>query len=208
MNEYGYARDEFIENDNFPAYLYVREGRRMIGEKIQTEQDIFRDRTKNESVMLGSHWVDSHHVQRVALSDSTFINEGRIWEMVLLPYEISYRVMTPARNECTNLLVPVCASFSHVGFCSYRLESTWMQAGHVAGLATSIAMEKGEALQDIEVEKLQKMLKDEGMIIGAGEISGYADYAWLEGNERYKDRYRRMYDYYNIDIGQIMKAEE
>ena len=45
MLSYGFAKDEFIENDNFPVYLYVREGRRMIGEKVQTEQDIFRGRT-------------------------------------------------------------------------------------------------------------------------------------------------------------------
>ncbi len=196
---YGFARDEFTENNHFPYYLYVREGRRMLGEKVQTQHDVFRDRQKPEAVMLGSHWVDSHHVQRIALSDSTFTNEGRIWEIVLLPFEISYRVMTPKKNECTNLLVPVCASFSHVAYCTYRLESTWMQAGEVAGLAISQAMDSNVAVQDISVPKLQAALESSGMVVEAEDIKNYDDYDWL--NEKMaEEEYKRMYHHYGIEL--------
>jgi len=176
MLDFGFAADEFIENDNFPVYLYIREGRRMIGDEVQIQKDIFSEREKSESVLLGSHWVDSHHVQRIALSDSTFTNEGRIWEIVVQPFEISYRVMTPKKEECTNLLVPVCASFSHVAFCSYRLESTWMQAGHAAGLAIAQALKKDIPVQAVSVPELQRQLQAEGMVIEADSIQGYHDY--------------------------------
>jgi hypothetical protein len=174
----------------------------MIGEEVHTEQDVFRDREKEESVFLGSHWVDSHHVQRIALSDSTFTNEGRIWEITLLPFEISYRVITPKKEECTNLLVPVCAVFSHVAFCTYRLESTWMQAGHVAGLATVLAKENDIPVQDVDIPTLQDRLKEEGMILDADLIRDYDDYEWLKGHRRYGDRYKRMYEFYRIDLGE------
>lgn len=200
MLDYGFAADEFVENDNFPVYLYIREGRRMKGEEIHTQKDVFQDREKLESVLLGSHWVDCHHVQRIALSDSTFTNEGRIWEIVLLPFEISYRVMTPKKEECTNLLVPVCASFSHVAFCTYRLESTWMQAGHAAGLASVLAIKNGIPVQDIEVSKLQTMLQEEGMIINANRIKKYNDYEYLKTSKKDGDQYKRMYEYYNVNV--------
>jgi len=200
INLHGYAKDEFVENGNFPYYLYVREGRRMIGEEVHTQHDVFRDRQKDEAMLVGSHWVDSHHVQRIAISDSTFTNEGRIWEIVLLPFEISYKVITPKKEECENLLVPVCASFSHVAFCTYRLESTWMQAGHAAGLAITQALKNSLAVQDISVRDLQSKLKEEGMIIEADSISDYNDYDWLKGHKRYGDRYKRMYEMYDVDV--------
>ena len=144
--------------------------------------------------------MDSHHVQRIALSDSSFTNEGRIWEIVLLPFEISYRVITPKKDECENLLVPVCASFSHVAFCTYRLESTWMQAGHVAGLALTQALAKEQSVQDISVPELQKQLIAEGMVIEADSITDYNDYAWLKGHKRYGQRYKRMYEAYGMKM--------
>ncbi len=200
MLSYGFAADEFVENDNFPVYLYVREGRRMTGGEIHTEQDVFRDRKKEESVMLGSHWVDSHHVQRIALSDSSFTNEGRIWEIVLLPFEISYRVMTPKKEECMNLLVPVCASFSHVAFCTYRLESTWMQAGHAAALATVMAKQNEIPVQEIDVQVLQDKLKEEGMIIDSDRIKDYNDYEYMKEDKRYGESYKRMYEFYGVNL--------
>ncbi len=197
---YGYAKDEFTENNHFPYYLYVREGRRMLGEQVHTQHDVFRDRQKPDAVMLGSHWVDSHHVQRIALSDSTFTNEGRIWEVTLLPFEISYRVMTPQKEECTNLLVPVCASFSHVGFCTYRLESTWMQAGQVAGMAISQAIKSNIPVQDISVPDLQNELMAAGMVIEADSIKDYDDYADHFEVEETGNEYKRMYDHYGIEL--------
>ncbi|MFP4088933.1 MAG: FAD-dependent oxidoreductase [Cyclobacteriaceae bacterium] len=199
-SRYGFAKDEFIENNHFPYYLYVREGRRMLAEQVHTQHDVFRDRQKPDAVMLGSHWVDSHHVQRIALSDSTFTNEGRIWEVTLLPFEISYRVMTPQKEECTNLLVPVCASFSHVGFCTYRLESTWMQAGQVAGTAITQAMKTNIPVQDISVPQLQNDLVAAGMVIEADSIRNYDDYEKYKRNEGEVKEYKRMYDYYGIEL--------
>jgi len=81
----------------------------------------------------GKFEANNHHVQRVAVSRDEFTNEGRLW----LPgevYEIPYRAIIPKPDQCDNLLVPVASSFSHVAFCTYRLEPTWMGTGHAAGV--------------------------------------------------------------------------
>jgi hypothetical protein len=164
-NQYGLAPDEFIDNNHFPYYLYVREARRMIGSYVQTQKDIFTDTKKNDAIALGSHFVDCHHVQRVAISKNQFMNEGRIWEKVDQPYEISYRIITPKINECKNLLVPVAVSASHVAFCSIRVEVTWMQLGQAAGIAAAIAAQKKIPVQDINIRYLQNQLKADGVIL-------------------------------------------
>ena len=43
------------------------------------------------------------------------------------PYQIPYGVLLPP--DLDNLLVPVAASSSHVGFCALRLEPIWMSLG-------------------------------------------------------------------------------
>jgi hypothetical protein len=165
VNQYGLTADEFKDNGNFPYYLYVREARRMKGALIQTQKDILQERTKSDAICLGSHWIDSHHVQRVAISKTHFVNEGRIWEPISKPYEFSYRTITPKQEECSNLLVPVCLSVSHVAFCSARVECTWMQLGNSAGIAAAMAARQNKAVQALNPQELQENLTKKGIIL-------------------------------------------
>ena len=170
MRKYGYAKDEFIGNDNFPYYFYIRECLRLQGEYVFNENDILKNRSKDDAILLGSHWLDCHSIQKVALSDTSYIKEGNIWHKVEQPYEIPYSVMLPKKSECQNLVVPVCVSASHVGFCSIRLESTWMQLGHAAGNAIDFAITENSALQDVNIELLQNSLREEGMVVKLEEL--------------------------------------
>lgn len=165
MQQWGLAHDEYTDHGNWPYYLYVREARRMRGQYVITQHDIQKQRTKPDTVMLGSHWIDSHHVQRVAVSKTGYRNEGRIWTEVKEPFAIPYRALAPKPEDCTNLLVPVCVSASHVAFCSIRLESTWMSLGHAAGTAARLALDSAQSVQDIDISTLQNTLRAEGMIL-------------------------------------------
>ena len=88
-------------------------------------------------IHIGSHFIDCHHAARYAVDSGHIINEGRIWKQGAR-FDIPYRVITPKASECSNLLVPVCASATHVAFCTIRLEPTWMHLGEVAGIAAAI----------------------------------------------------------------------
>ncbi|NJP51985.1 FAD-dependent oxidoreductase [Streptomyces sp. SBST2-5] len=164
MRRWGLAKDEFADNDHWPYQLYVREARRMRGAYVMTERDVRQDRRKTDAVAVGSHFVDSHHVQRLAATPTAFVNEGRIWR-IGRAYQIPYRALTPRTAQCANLLVPGAASFSHVAFSTYRLECTWMTAGHAAGCAAATAAREETPVQEIDVPALQQELRAQGQVV-------------------------------------------
>lgn len=165
MQSIGLHRDEFADNGHMPYRLYIREARRMRGAYVVTQQDVQDDRRKEDSVGISSHFIDCHHVQRVALSENEFVNEGRIWRMGWA-YQIPYRALTPRAEQCDNLLVPGAASFSHVAFCSLRLESVWMIAGHAAGQAAAMAAAAADTtVQSVDIPALQDALRRQDQVV-------------------------------------------
>lgn len=164
MKEYGLHKGEFTDNGNWPYQMYIREARRMRGEYVMTQKDVIDDRHKPDAIAVGSHFIDSHHVQRLAVSPTEFINEGRLWR-VGYAYQIPYRALLPKAAECSNLLVPGAASYSHVAFCTLRLESTWMMVGHAAGLAAAMAAKDGKPVATIDIPTLQSQLRAQKQVI-------------------------------------------
>lgn len=163
MSAFGLPRDEYVDNNHWPYVPYVREARRMIGDFVLTQHDVLVQRSKPDVVGIGSHWIDSHYVQRVAVSDWGFRGEGRVWREVTQPYALPYRIMLPKRSDLVNLLVPVAVSASRVAFCSIRVETQWMALGEAAG--TAAAMSAGAAVQDLAVGELQMRLRAQGVNI-------------------------------------------
>ena len=96
MQKWGLPKDEFVETDNWTFQLYVREGRRMIGEYVMTQKDIQKGGgtalTKYDSIGMGSYKSDSHNVQRYITADGYIRNEGNM-EVQVDPYEIPYRML-------------------------------------------------------------------------------------------------------------------
>ena len=164
MAEIGLHKDEFADNGHMPYQLYVREARRMRGVHVITQRDVQEDRRKSDAIGISSHFIDSHHAQRLALSETEFVNEGRIWRMGYA-YQIPYRALTPKMEQCTNLLVPGAASLSHVAFCTYRLESVWMIGGHAAGTAAALAAKANVPVQKIDIAVLQDQLRQQKQVI-------------------------------------------
>ncbi len=165
MQRWGLAKDEFAKWDNWPPVLYVREGRRMIGEYVLTQNDILTNVAKADSICIGSFPIDSHDVQRVVTADGKgFINEGTIFPKRIpgyaigYRYQLPYRAITPKRAECQNLLVPVSLSSTHVAISSIRVEPTWMVLGHSAGIAAAMAAKANQAVQDLPYAQLREHL--------------------------------------------------
>jgi hypothetical protein len=157
-NRWGLAKDEFIDNDNWPYALYIREARRMIGAYVMRQQDCQKEITKPDSIGMASFILDSHALQRLVTPEGNLIDEGN-FDVSAPPYQIPYRAITPRKEQCANLLVPVCLSATHVAYGSIRMEPHFMNLGHAAGLAAVAAGRAGVAVQDIDVKALQEKLR-------------------------------------------------
>lgn len=164
MQQWGLPKDEFTDNGGWPHQLYVREARRMISDYVMTEQNCVGTRTINDSVGLAAYTMDSHHVQRY-VEDGRVLNEGDVEVGGFGPYPIAWRSIRPARRHCTNLLVPVCLSASHIAYGSIRMEPVFMVLGQSAATAAAMAVDNGVAIQDINVDDLQKQLRKEGQVL-------------------------------------------
>ena len=164
MQEWGQARDEFTDTGNWPFQLYVRESRRMIGEYVMAQRDIEADVTKPDPIGMGSYNTDSHNMQRYVEANGDVQNEGDT-EVPTIPFQIPYRVLLPKRDQCRNLLVPVCASASHIGYGALRLEPVYMIMGHAAGVAATMAIDRHGAVQEVGPGPLAQELKKQGAVM-------------------------------------------
>jgi hypothetical protein len=92
-------------------------------------------------------------------------NEGDIGVHIKEPYQIAYGALVPKKSECKNLLVPVCASSSHIAFGSIRMEPVFMILGQSAATAAVMALDKGIAVQELDYEQLKaQLLKDKQVL--------------------------------------------
>ena len=164
-NHWGLAKDEFLDTENWPHQLYIREARRMVSDFVMTQKDVQTELTKPDAIGMGSYNSDSHNVQRIVTPEGNVENEGDM-QVAVKPYQIPYRVIVPKRTEATNLLVPVCFSASHVAYSSLRMEPQYMIIGEAAGLAASISIGRNEAVQDIDTQQLTETLKKQGAVMG------------------------------------------
>ena len=162
---YGLAKDEFVDNDNWPYNLYIREARRMIGEYVMTEHDCRCTKETPNSIGMGSYTLDSHNCQRYITPQGFVQNEGDIGVHLKKPYKISYGALTPKRNEVSNLLVPVACSASHIAYGSIRMEPVFMLLGHSSATAASMAIDANCAVQDVDYQKLREKLLQDNQIL-------------------------------------------
>jgi hypothetical protein len=170
LQRWGRAKDEFVDNGNWPNQLYVREGRRMVGQYIMHQSDLQTERTKPDSIAMGSYNSDSHNVQRVVMPDGSPRNEGDV-QVSVKPYEIAFGTMIPNATQTGNLLVPVCLSASHVAYSSVRMEPQYMMIGQAAGDTAWLAVQKKVTVGKINLESLQQTLHQQGAILHLEERS-------------------------------------
>jgi hypothetical protein len=163
-SRYGLALAEF-------GQLYVREARRMRGAYVLSERDLWTDREKSDAVALAGYNIDSMPVQRIPIvvqrSPGAFgavLNEGYLTQRVR-PYAIPYRALLPKRNECENLIVPVCVSATHVAYSSLRMEPNFVVLGHAAGVAAAMAARGSGRMHDVDPESLRERLRAQGAVI-------------------------------------------
>jgi hypothetical protein len=182
MRPWGLCKDEFTDTGGWPHQLYIREGRRMLGETVVTQRDLMGQNTQPDSVGMCGYNIDIREVQWVSIRTFDFsqrakyrqdpraadrvFTEGYLSQPVQ-PWEIPYRALLPKAAECENLIVPVCASMSTIAYGSFRMEAGYMIVGHAAGVAAALAAKEEVAVQRLDITSLQAALRKQGQILHA-----------------------------------------
>lgn len=168
--------------DQWTPQLYVRESIRLRGSKIMTQDDVCHPEPSPTGVGLSKWGVDVHAVQRLAATDPDTGNwrvynaggrdAGRMkiasckGGLVGVPYE----ALTPKADDTSNLYVPVCASFIHVAFATYRLESQYAVFGHACGTAAALALKISKqtpTVQNVNVTDLREVLLKQHQLLSS-----------------------------------------
>ena len=146
--------------------LYVREGRRLVGEAVVTERHCMGEEVAHDPVGMGAYAMDSHNTQRYVDEDGSARNEGDVQVRVPAPYGISYRALTPHFEDVDNVLVPVGLSASHIAFGSVRMEPVFMVLAESAAVAAAMAVTADCAVQDVAYVDLRARLLALGQVLG------------------------------------------
>ncbi|MEQ9221738.1 MAG: FAD-dependent oxidoreductase [Cyclobacteriaceae bacterium] len=168
--QYHLPLDEFTDNNHFPFQLYVREGRRLKGEYTITQHDVAITEEApgfmkhHDTIAMGEFPVDSFPVTKRPDKENIVL-EGYLGMMAHLtrPYEIPYRAMLPTSVD--GLIVPVALSATHVGFCSVRMEPTWMSLGQAAGVAAHVCLQSQTQPRNVKVGEVRKILESQGQVL-------------------------------------------
>jgi len=161
---WGLAKDEFQDTDHVPFMPYIREARRITGEYIFKEQDTQTDTIKKDSIGCGGYPIDSHQVYDYNINNLHMkIPEGNFQIGVTRGYQIPYRILVPKKVD--NLLVSLCVSSTHLGYCSLRLEPEYMKMGQAAGAAATLCIKHDVTPAKVDVRELQEILRAAGAIL-------------------------------------------
>ncbi|MBA4056146.1 MAG: hypothetical protein C0490_15635, partial [Marivirga sp.] len=160
--EWGFAKDEYQDNGNFPRQVYVREGRRFEGEYFFIAKDAtavaagMRPPVHPSSVTASHYALDSHAVRK---REPGKIHLDGFLSYPSDVYTVPYGVMVPKKVD--NLLLPVPVSGSHIGFSTLRMEPCWMALGQAAGVAAALAIDNQVKVSNIDITRLQSALLDQ-----------------------------------------------
>jgi hypothetical protein len=174
MDDWGLPLDEFVDNGHWPDQIYVREGRRMVGDFVITERHVNQSPgfEQSDSIGMGGYAMDSHNVQYHVSSEGYVVAEGDVQvDPTQGPYPISYRSIVPKVGEVQNLLVPVAVSSSHMAFGSLRMEPVFMSLGQAAGVAAAAIGEHNVTVQDLPYAMLRSRLVRQDAVLGVDYVS-------------------------------------
>ena len=174
-NQWGLPKDEFVDTGHWPNQLYVREGRRMLGEYVLTQHDLESLREKYDSIGMAGYNIDIREVEWLAHKVYLFphvinqvFTEGYL-SMPVQPWQIPYRALLPMEEQSSNLLVTVCISASTIAYASFRMEPNYMIAGESAGTAAALAVKSKRPVHKIDLGELQTQLHADGQVLSVAD---------------------------------------
>jgi ribulose 1,5-bisphosphate synthetase/thiazole synthase len=142
-------------------WLGIREGRRVKGLETLSAEDVVAARKRPDAVGHGFFCVDIHDPK--GGGHSTWVESERT-----PPMGESYHIPLGMclNDQISNLAVAGrCASSTHEGHGSVRLQSHCITMGQGLGTAIALALDSGVELASADLAKLQSILRNDGAYI-------------------------------------------
>jgi ribulose 1,5-bisphosphate synthetase/thiazole synthase len=136
------------------SHIGLRETRRILGEYILTKEDIWGNRSFEDSIAKGAHPIDIH--PPTTREDQTLTHLRKA-------YEIPFRCLVP-RNSANILVAGRCFSATHEALATARVMGTCMAMGEAAGSAAALSVKAGSCPKDLNITLLHEKLKAQGVI--------------------------------------------
>lgn len=134
----------------------IRESRMVEGEYTLNVDDLKSLARFPDAIAVSNYDIDIHSPDGAG-TDHYYFGDGE-W------YEIPYRCLVP--KDCDNLLVAGrCISSTHEAQASYRIMPYCAELGQAAGAAVSVAKKSGVDVRNVDVSRVQRILRDEGFLI-------------------------------------------
>ncbi|WP_051670066.1 FAD-dependent oxidoreductase [Bryobacter aggregatus] len=184
--QYGWHKEEWPSNQHIPRQVYVRQGRRILGDAILTERDadvdpkLQRTRVQPTSIAV-IEWAFDPHGHHKYDPAHPGVREGYIF-VEHEPFQVPYGVVVPQKID--GLLVPVACSCSHVAYNALRMEPVFIALGEACGIAAHLAIDRKVPLRRVPVDALQTLLVERrGVITFYGDLHfqdpAFAAFQWL-----------------------------
>ncbi|MBP5231180.1 MAG: FAD-dependent oxidoreductase [Clostridia bacterium] len=134
----------------------VRESRMIDGEHLLTAEELIACTRFEDRIACGNYDIDIHNPEGSGTSHR-FFPPGEY-------YTIPYRSLIP--KDAENLLVAGrCISCTHEAQASIRIMPIVCTLGEAAGTAAAVALESGCSVKEIDVSRLQTLLREAGACI-------------------------------------------
>lgn len=129
----------------------VRESRRIKGSYIITEEDSMKGSKFEDVIAWRSGWLDIGFV--------------RVTQMKI--HQVPYRSIIPEQIDGL-LAAGRCISTSHEGAAAGKSIGNCVATGHAAGIAAALSSKEKKVPRELEVKKIQEILRNDGVDLTKG----------------------------------------
>lgn len=163
------AREQMLElftflKQNFKAFsnadiissaatIGVRESRMVVGEHCLTVEELLSTTKFDDAIAAGNYDIDIHNPEGTG-THHKFFPEG-------VYYTVPYRSLV-ARDKDNLLVAGRCISCEHEAQASIRIMPICCALGEAAGVAAAVLTNSRTAARDIDIKKVQSILKQNG----------------------------------------------
>jgi hypothetical protein len=149
--------------DHVSPIIGIREGRRVVGEHVLSEEDVRAGRAFDDGVAVGTFYIDAHspttdkHAPQIAEKDARRVP----------PYHIPLRCLR-AKDGANLWMAGRDLSADNLAMASARVAPTGAMMGQAVGVAAAIAAENDASAADVDAGEVQRALVERGANLELG----------------------------------------